>query len=66
MQLINYQASDGDGMSGKTFCQKISKEEYTQQTRTASDEAISQLLDGILSNTQLSRKEKKKKLIEVN
>merc|ERR1719239_1398274 len=64
-QQVVYGPLMGDerGMT-HTYCQQVSKEKYERQKLTGSQQFISQLLDQIIDNRQLSSRSKKKQLKE--
>lgn len=54
-----------DDPTALTYCELVSKEEYEKQTSVLSQQALYDLLDGIISNRSMSAKEKRKKLKQV-
>lgn len=48
--------------SESSFCERVSDEEYTRQMRDGTQQALVDMMNGVLDNIMLSLKEKKQKL----
>ncbi|XP_035245853.1 DEP domain-containing protein 1B [Anguilla anguilla] len=60
---IKYSGADADAsLVSPSFCRQISKAEFEEQRLRGSQEPMAELLEGIISNKDLSVKDKKKKL----
>ena len=53
---------DVENMQPSGFCAQVSVEEYERQKAVGSQQAIVDLLDNIIADTQMSTKDKRKKL----
>lgn len=51
---------------GIAFCSQLSKSQYEKQGQSASQRALTQLLDSILHDERMSSKDKKRRLKQVN
>lgn len=64
---IKYAGADSDAtLPPPSFCHQISTDEFEYQRATGSQEPLAALLEEIVMNKEISVKDKKKKLKQVN
>lgn len=63
---IKYAGTDTDATFPQSFCHQISTDEFELQRATGSQEPLAALLEEIAMNKEISVKDKKKKLKQVN